>query len=161
MNPKQDKTAGVPAVKLLNLGCGSRRLDGFENLDASTGWRFEDGLPNIADATVQGITVSHSLMYVSAADLPGVLAEIARVLAPGGVLRLTEDDTENPESERFGGWHDAVTLTGPKMMGAALRKAGLRVLKQDATTTAFRDGSLLQAWHGAEPKVFFLEGRKP
>lgn len=148
-------------MKLLNLGCGARRLDGFENLDASAGWRFEDGLPNIPEGTVQGITVSHSLMYVAAKDWPRVLRELVRVLAPGGVLRVTEDDTENAESERFGGWHDAVTLTGPKMMAAALRKASLRVIKQDATTTAFRDGSLLQAWHGDAPKVFFVEGMKP
>lgn len=143
----------------LNLGCGPHRLDGFENLDLPD-WRFEDGLP-YEDGTVAGITISHSLMYVPLRAWPPVFAELARVLERGGIIRVTEDDTENPESERYGGWHDAVTLTGPKLLRKHLRAAGLVVTKHAADTSGFRDLSLCQAWHGAVPKVFFLEGRKP
>ncbi len=100
-------------------------------------------------------------MYVPLLNWPYVFKEFARVLEPGGIVRITEDNTEDPESERFGGWHDAVTLTGPKMMAAALRKAKLIVQKVDADTTFFHHRSLMQAWHGSEPKVFFIEGRKP
>lgn len=144
---------------LLNLGCGPRALVGFLNLTPPD-WYFEWGLPHV-DATVDGISISHSLMYVAAADLPAVFAEIARVLKPRGIVRVTEDNTEDPESERFGGWHDAVTLTGPTMMRKHMRAAGLTVRAQTATTTGYADDSLLQAHHGVEPKVFFLEGRKP
>lgn len=143
----------------LNLGCGPHHLEGFDNLDAGTGWRFEDGL-KYADGSVEAITVSHSLMYVAAKDWPFVFGSFARVLEPGGIVRVTEDDTEHPESERLGGWHDAVTLTSPKLVAAQLRKVKLVVVKADADTTAFKDRSLLQAWHGREPKVFFIEGRK-
>lgn len=142
----------------LNLGSGPHPLDGFENLDLPD-WRFEDGLP-YPDASVDGITSSHSLMYVALADWPAVFTEIARVLEPGGIVRVTEDDTENPASERFGGWHDAVTLTSPKLLRKHLRSAGLIVTNQTAVTSGYRDQSLCQAFHGFEPKVFFIEGQK-
>lgn len=146
----------------LNLGCGPHHLEGFRNLDANLGWRFETGLGEYPDGSVEGISISHSLMMVPELNWEYVFKEFARVLEPGGIVRITEDDTENPESERFGGWHDAVTLTGPKMMAAALRKAKLTVVKGTTmTTSAFKDDSLIQAWHGAPPKVFVVEARKP
>lgn len=145
----------------LNLACGPNPLTGFDNLDASTGWRFEDGLGDYPDGSVEGLSESHGLMYVPLAEWPALFAEIARVLEPGGIVRITEDDTANAESERFGGWHDAVTLTSPKLVAAALRKAKLVVVKADADTTAFKDRSLMQAWHGAAPKCFWIEGQKP
>lgn len=146
-------------MTLLNLGCGPHRLEGFENLDAETGWRFQDGLP-YPNESVEGATCSHALMFLPLPDWPPFFAELARVLEPGGIVRITEDDTENPESERFGGFPGALALTGPKVVRLYLREAGFRVRTQTATSTGFRDGSLLQAWHGAAPKVFWIEGRK-
>lgn len=143
----------------LNLGCGPHELAGFANLDLPD-WRFEDGL-HYHDGSVSGISISHALMYVQASEWPAVFAELARVLESGGIVRVAEDDTEDPESERHGGWHDAVTLTGPKIVRKHLRAAGLVVKTHSADSTGFVDGSLCQAWHGAPPKVFFLEGRKP
>lgn len=145
----------------LNLACGPHLLDGFENLDLSTGWRFETGFPDIPDGSVEAATESHGLMYVRLLNWPYVFKEIARVLEPGGIVRITEDDTEHPESERLGGWHDAVTLTTAKLVATHLRKAKLVVVKADADTTAFKDRSLMQAWHGQAPKCFWIEGRKP
>lgn len=143
----------------LNLGSGPAPLDGFENLDLPE-WRFEDGLP-YPDGSVEGISVSHAAMYVPIDSWPYIFSECARVLEPGGILRVTEDSTDDPESERFGGWHDAVTLTSPALVRKHMRAAGLKVTKRDGDTTGFRDDSLLQSWHGGAPKVFFLEGRKP
>jgi len=144
----------------LNLACGPHLLDGFVNLNPP-GWRFEEGL-NYADGTVAAITESHGLMYVALEDWPYVFEEFSRVLEPGGIVRITEDATDDPESERCGGWHDAVTLTSRKLVGKHLRSAGLTVVRGiDADTTAFTDRSLIQTWHGAEPKVFHVEGRKP
>ncbi len=136
-------------------------MEGFVNLDQATnGWRFEHGL-DYPDASVDAVTISHSLMYVAESRLPDVFADIYRVLVPGGVFRVTEDNTEDEASERYGGWVDAVTLTGPVMMRQLLKDAGFSVRKQKADTTGYTDQSLLQTWHGREPKVFFLEGRKP
>lgn len=145
----------------LNLGAGPRPLDGFSNLCPQVGWRFEDGLGQYEDGSVEGITCSHAAMYLPLEDWPAFLAETYRVLQPGGILRVTEDNTEDPESERYGGYTDAVTLTGPTMMRRELKQAGFKVRLHTAETTGFKDKSLLQAWHGAEPKVCFLEGRKP
>lgn len=142
----------------LNLGCGPNRLAGFENLDQPD-WRFEEGLP-YPDESVEAISCSHVKMYVALEDWPFTLSECFRVLQPGGVLRVTEDNTEDPESERFGGYTDAVTLTGPRMMRAQLKAAGFRVREYAADRTGFHDGSLLQAWHGPAPKCFWMEGRK-
>ncbi len=144
----------------LNLGSGPHPLDGFENLWPPD-WRFEDGLGIYEDSSIEAITESHAAMYLPLDLWPAFLAEAFRVLEPGGIIRLTEDNTEDPASERFGGWHDAVTLTGPTMAREHLKAAGFRVRKHAADTSGFRDRSLCQAWHGLPPKVFFVEGKKP
>ncbi len=151
----------------LNLGCGVKGtrswhpMPGLVNLDKSLGWRFEDGLGDFITGSVAGITVSHALMYVRAADWPRVFEEFARVLEPGGVLRITEDDTENSASSRIGGWkgsEPAVTLTGPAMMRFHMERAGFTVYDVDKDTSRYRDLSLCQAQHGEVPDVFFIEG---
>lgn len=151
----------------LNLGCGTPHtrswhpIKGFVNLDKSLGWRFEDGLGDFMDGSVAGITVSHSLMYVRIEDWPALFNEFARVLMPGGVARVTEDDAMNPASSRFGGWkgsEPAVTLINADLVREHMERAGLAAFEVTADTTRYRDGSLRQAQHGAPPDVFFVEG---
>lgn len=161
---KHARPGAVPPLRL-NLGCGNpdaaswHPMPGLVNLDASLGWRFEDGLRDFADRSVAGITISHALMYVAAADWPKVLDECARVLEPGGVLRITEDDTANPASRTYPkGWRDAVTLTSPRQTRAALEAAGFTVHDVDEHTTRYRDPSLMQSQHGPRPHVFYVEG---
>lgn len=155
---------------LLNLGCGTPGAASWHpmpaciNLDRALGWMFEDGLPQFADGAVDGITISHALMYVEEEDWPRVFAEFARVLRRGAVLRITEDDTVDPRSRRRGGWRGsepAVTLTSPAFVRAFLEDAGFAVHDCTAETTLFEDRSLVQAQHGAVPDVFFVEGVKP
>lgn len=169
--PKKAR-AVVPNVVLplrLNLGCGTpdtrswHPMRGMVNLDKSLGWSFEDGLGDFIERSVAGITVSHSLMYVAEKHWPHVFSEFARVLAPGGVVRVTEDDAINPASSRFGGWkgsQPAVTLIDAAMVRKYMEGAGLRVHDVDVDSTQFRDRSLLQAQHGTPPDVFFIEGVK-
>lgn len=151
----------------LNLGCGTpttrswHPIDGMINLDKSLGWRFEDGLGDFIDGSVAGITISHALMYVDEQDWPAVFAEFARVLQPGGVVRITEDDAVNPVSIRYGGWkgsEPAVTLTSAALVRRHLERAGLVAHDVDQSSTRYADGSLLQAQHGEAPHVFFIEG---
>lgn len=143
----------------LNLGAGGYPLPGAVNLDAQDGWRFQDGLGDYADESVEGVSISHALMYLPLADWPATFREVARVLAPGGVLRITEDATDDPLSERFGGYHDAVTLTTAENVLAAMEAAGLEGRRVTATERA--DPALQQNLHGGEPKVFFCEAVKP
>ncbi len=145
----------------LNLGSGPHKLHGFLNLDpAIDGWTFESGL-TYPEASVEAITVSHALMYVEVAWWPFVFGEITRVLQPGGVVRITEDATDDERSPRFGGFHDAVTLTTYRNVAVALRAAGLHPAWMPPDGSMFKDNSLQQSWHGAPPKVFFIEGIKP
>jgi ubiquinone/menaquinone biosynthesis C-methylase UbiE len=132
----------------LNLGAGSHPLEGFENLDKP--WTYESGLP-YKDENVEAITISHSLMYVAEKNYPFVFKEFYRVLKPNGRLRITEDDTENPKSERYGGYFDAVSLTSKKMIDNYAK--GFKEVDN-------KDKSLIQEFHGKPPKVFQVEYEK-
>lgn len=143
----------------LNLGSGPNPLDGFVNLDQRTGWRFEAGLPYEA-ASVEAITISHALMYVRLDDWPAVFSEFARVLYPDGIIRITEDATDDQSSLRYGGHQEAATLTSVDLVGSHLRAVGFRWAEVGADETMFIDGSLCQRFHGDPPKVFFVEGVK-
>lgn len=144
----------------LNLGSGIYVIDGFDNLDKETGWRFEDGLTQYRDGSVEGVTIAHALMFVELKDWPAVFAEFARVLQPGGVIRISEDNTTDRESERYGGYDGAVTLTDAKLVMNYLTLAGLEAHEMGADETLFTDRSLIQKLHGGVPKVFFVEGVK-
>ena len=143
----------------LNLGCGAFPIPGMVNLDKRQGWRFQDGL-DFPNHSVHGITISHALMYLPDHDWPAFFSEMARVLVDGGVVRITEDDTRNPQSARFGGWkgsEPAVTMTWAEKVKAALDRAGLAAY--DATPAATRGhDSLRQSRHGEAPDVFYVEG---
>jgi hypothetical protein len=145
----------------LNLGSGAHPLEGFENLDLDNGWRFQDGLP-YPDSSVEGVTISHALYLVPIADWPVAFSEIARVLQPGGVVRITEDATDDPASERYPfGFDGVVTLTSASRVAEHMLLAGLWASTWPSMLSQFRDGSLIQNHHGTPPKVFHIEGVKP
>lgn len=160
---------GAVAPLRLNLGCGRPNHDswhpltGCVNLDRHTGWLFEEGLPQFETGSVAGVSISHALMYLPEGLWPFVFKEISRVLKPGGVVRITEDDAMNPASSRFGGWRGsepAITLTSAAKLRSHLESLGLRVFDVAESVTHYPDRSLCQAFHGTEPDVFFIEGVK-
>jgi len=146
----------------LNCGCGTNRLAGFVNLDKKRGWNFEDGLKDYADKSVSAITISHSLMFVAEETLLSFLQECFRALEVGGVLRITEDDTENPHSDTYkNGWKGAVLLTGPKMMEDNLAKAGFtNIVHTTFSWTNYADNTIMQNFHGGSPRAFVIEAIK-
>jgi len=154
----------------LNLGCGRRKLPSFVNLDKDMGWVFQEGLPQYTDGSVDAVTLSHTLMYLDILDVEKSVKEIWRVLKTSGVMRITEDDTENPESDTYQKepkqYHSRqwgrgrLCFTGPKMMREILETVGFAVYDVDESTTYFHDSTLMQNSHGGRPRCFFLEGIK-
>lgn len=153
----------------LNLAAGAHPLDGFDNLDQEDGWRFQDGLP-YPDGSVTAITESHGLMYLPCEKWQAVFDECARVLAPGGVLRIVEDWTDNPRAARFGGRRPTRSAyvcpcpATPSMVIECMKAAGLvNARRVGLRTTGYHDDSLIQQWHwkGQAPHVFHAEAVKP
>jgi hypothetical protein len=150
----------APTSLRLNLASGTHEIAGFINLDLPD-WRFEDGLGDYADESVEGLTESHGLMFLPLREWPALFAEIARILEHGGVVRVTEDNTEDKRSPRYGGFDGAVTLTYPLLVIDHMEQAGLHAGRVKQNETFFKDRSLMQAWHGPDPKCFWCEGIKP
>lgn len=79
----------------LHIGCGAHVLPGWVNLDvhpAPLCWNVQWGLP-FADGAATHVFVSHLLEHLFfPRDALAFLAELKRVLAPGGRLRLVVPD---------------------------------------------------------------------
>jgi predicted SAM-dependent methyltransferase len=92
---EQDRAA--PAPMRLNWGCGRRAVPGWINSDIASYPGVDivrdirHGLP-IADQTLDYIVSVHALVAIPYDDLVPVLAELRRMLRPGGVLRLVLPD---------------------------------------------------------------------
>ena len=85
----------------LNLGAGGLPLDGYENVDRKTG---QEVYPlSQADSSVDEIRASHVLEHFSHTEIGKVLAEWARVLKPGGLLKVAVPDFEYCAREYLSG----------------------------------------------------------
>lgn len=145
----------------LNLGGGINPLPGFVNLDKSNGWTFEEGLGRFPDGSVEAITESHALMYVDVELWPFVFSEIARVLVPGGTVRITQDAIGAPGSGRPTIRPGAAVATTADLVLWHLDRAGIPGCLVAAAQTGFVDGTLIQQNYGREPDVFHVEAAKP
>lgn len=88
----------LPANDLcINIGCGSRTLPGWVNLDAARGdkidvvWDLRRGLP-FPDESCAAIFGEHVIEHIPKAGAELLLRECRRVLQPGGVVRLSTPD---------------------------------------------------------------------
>jgi len=81
----------------LHIGCGKNSLDGWVNIDvhpAPLALNVLRGLP-FGDGTARYVFVSHLLEHLFfPRDVKPFLAEMRRVLAPGGVVRIVVPDVE-------------------------------------------------------------------
>lgn len=80
----------------LHLGCGHHELDGFTHIDMSS-YAHVDFHYNVrdipfGDGSVDLIYASHVLEYFDEIEVPCVLREWHRLLAPGGELRVAVPD---------------------------------------------------------------------
>ncbi|WP_329449718.1 class I SAM-dependent methyltransferase [Streptomyces sp. NBC_01724] len=135
--------------QVADLGCGpghiTAHLDGLGlaafGVDASTsmiklarqaypGLRFDVGSMaslNIADGVLGGVLSRWSIIHTPPQELPVILAEFHRVLAPGGHLLVGFSGTEDP-SHLTQVFDHTVALAyrwSPDHLAAMLRKAGL------------------------------------
>lgn len=83
-------------MERLNLGCGLAVAEGWTNVDIDDHGQehvldVRDGLP-FPDGHFGLVVANHVLHMLTFQELPGVLAEVRRVLAADGVLRIIEAD---------------------------------------------------------------------
>jgi predicted SAM-dependent methyltransferase len=84
--------------KKLNIGCGAKILDGYENADI-TDSGFADRMYPVwdipyTDSSVSEIWCEHVLEHVSHENASRSVTEWSRVLVPGGILNLFIPDLE-------------------------------------------------------------------
>ncbi|MGI5353114.1 class I SAM-dependent DNA methyltransferase [Streptomyces sp. CA-250714] len=98
--------------------------------EAYPGLRFEVGSMaalDIEDGVLGGVLSRWSVIHTPPQDVPAVLAEIARVLAPGGHLLIGFSATDGPHHETQAYDHAVVTAYrwSPDRLAALLRDHGL------------------------------------
>ena len=167
-----------PQRYVLNLGCQDDLSTDWIGLDArpfrrgeieSVMWDFATGLAFAEDATVDGVTVSHALMYLTAPTVRRFMQEAYRVLKPDGVLRVTEDDARVHIADEC---HYTRFYTDPDSVFALMRDAGFEPALVDPDTS-YGDIATVKrklhmkawdedAWRSGRPSaIFFTEGLKP
>jgi len=98
----------------LHLGCGTRYLPGFLNIDGNLFNRIDlwldvrNGLP-FSSNTVDSIYSTHMFEHFYPDELQAILRECARVLKPGGGIRLIVPNLANAiaaYSQKQSAWFD-------------------------------------------------------
>ena len=162
----------------LNIGCGNYPKPGWINCDKRgmyQQWEFKPIAEQIieldllqfpyrfADSSVDLITISHCLNQIDESHQSSIFRELCRILKPGGVLRITDDDVESAASPERGNLHfHALWPTGPRVIGEMLRAAGFRTHVVDKDLTLSGDRSILVSNHPEVPDLalFWIEGIK-
>ena len=106
---------GNGAVRL-NLGCGDNLLEGYHNLDKKRGndiYPLEGWGNGVADE----IRASHILEHFPQREVSGVLKEWARVLMPGGMMKIAVPDFEWVAKQALAGNPNDLPLGGYIMGG--------------------------------------------
>jgi len=98
-------------TRRLHWGCGGLPAPGWINSDlrylpgVDLCCDIRQGLP-LADASIAYVSSMHALQEIPYLELVGVLRELRRVLAPGGVLRLGLPDLDRAIHAYLRGDHD-------------------------------------------------------
>ena len=94
-------------MKRLHLGCGDKILAGWENVDGRAGpgicreVNIHGGLWVFATAAYEWVYASHVIEHIYPDELPEVLREICRILAPRGRFTIATTDLEGIFWHRF------------------------------------------------------------
>ncbi len=168
--PNPQSTASAPVFLRLNIGCGSNAVPGWVNCDASFRLlRFRLGrllrLPRyrrfaglacvgldarkplpFAPASANAIYEQHMLYAFDASETLRFFQECHRVLAPGGVLRVNEDDLRAVAERHLAG--DAALVD--YVRSASHIKARHVATPGDALSALFKDWASLRWLYDAE-----------
>lgn len=170
------------AVKL-NLGSGDLLLEGFINMDISltgygTGssdkkvpkgteirgdWEAEKGLLEFQEGSIEAITISHMLYAIEEKYYPFFFGELYRVLEKGGIVRITDDNFDQPPGlykEYNMDRSSQLTHTTRKMIRKYLEDVGFEAHDVSNQSTFYKDNTLIQSQHGGYTKTFHMEGIK-
>ncbi|WP_327074599.1 class I SAM-dependent methyltransferase [Kitasatospora purpeofusca] len=161
------RATGNPRVA--DVGCGPGHITAMLNelgLDASgfdlspgmveharrarPALRFQEArmeaLP-VEDGALGGVLAHYSTIHTPPAELPALLAELVRVLAPGGLLLLSFFGTDGPEPIRFDHKVTPAYSWPVDRLAGLLTGAGLdpfaRLLHDPASERGFLDAHLL------------------
>jgi predicted SAM-dependent methyltransferase len=113
----QRGSAEKEPVKKLHIGCGKRFLPGYVHVDAYPGAHIDVvcDLRALAEhfppASVSEIYACHVLEHFGRHEVAGLMAEWARLLQPGGVMRIAVPDLE-AVFEHYATHRDLPVLTG-------------------------------------------------
>jgi SAM-dependent methyltransferase len=144
----------------LHLGCASTILAGWINVDlfgplpADVALDVRRPLP-IADASVDAIFTEHMLEHLTYGEAVALIRECARVLRPGGVLRIVVPDFEEPARS----YADAQGHVATDGSGNALRLIALANIVHGHAHRSIWDGDTLilllgQAGFAAQKRQF-------
>lgn len=100
----------------------------YPQLDFEVGTMTALDLP---DGSVAGVVAWYSIIHLQPVDLPGVFAEFARVLIPGGRLQLAFQVGDGPVEIEHAYGHDLSATAyrlDPDVVAGLLRDAGFSVL---------------------------------
>jgi SAM-dependent methyltransferase len=178
------------AIKRLNWGCGGWTVPGWINSDIKEGRGIDisadirQGLP-LEHESIDYIVSIHALQEMPYNDLVPVLAELRRVLKPGGVLRLGLPDLlkgvsayERGDRDYFAVPDDDVQSLGaklvvqliwygysrllfvPEFIEEMLQKAGFQLIKHCAYKQTYSSIPEIVALDNRENESLFVEATK-
>lgn len=145
---------------ILHLGCNGDLRPGCLNLDKrQNGWEFETDLYPFPDQSVMGITISHAIQCVRHGKLREVFKQFARILHPDGLLRITDDETNDPASSRYrkrapGAMWD----TGLEITKELLQSSGMFAWSCRGNDTNFYTDILMINHRAGKDFPYFVEG---
>jgi hypothetical protein len=165
-----------PMCKKISLGCGQHVWDNWDCLDPRTEldpriirWEAPEPLPYIHNRA-DVILTSHVFNYFDESWYRPICREMFRVLRPGGIVRLNEDETDSGyiwrrPGQRARGTGEIRSLPTKRKISRALRRAGfeIRQMKPGKTRSPHKDvlqgDTRLRRWN--QGHKFVMEATKP
>lgn len=146
------RRVAAPPRPLLNLGCGTRRHPAWTNVDLVPAGPdvipcdLRRPLPFPA-GSFQAVYAAHVLEHLVPVEAARLLAEVSRLLAPGGLVRIVVPDLEGIARAYLASLERACASPTPQHRGEH-RWMTVELLDQLVRDTS---GGLMRRWWSCEP----------